>query len=202
MAFLHLSQVLETFRVEGREGYASAFVQPSIVGAQERVRVQTNFVKGQLRSCEVLGERERVYMRGEQALTVVSHLGVLNWTLTYVSQRPVTTHPTSLDVHRRRQEATQQATRRQPLILIVDDSPTVRNLVQRLIESKVQARIVTASDGLSALSRVMDEKPALILLDIQLPHMCDLTADLSLPVTYKLSSSWLVKLVENRTKNR
>ena len=32
-------------------------------------------------------------------------------------------------------------------------------------------RVITASDGLSALSAVADETPALILLDIQLPRM-------------------------------
>jgi len=32
-------------------------------------------------------------------------------------------------------------------------------------------RVITAADGLSALSAVADEMPALILLDIQLPRM-------------------------------
>lgn len=58
-----------------------------------------------------------------------------------------------------------------PVILIVDDSPTVRGIVQRLLQRSFEVRVTSAADGLSALASVADEKPALILLDIQLPHM-------------------------------
>jgi twitching motility two-component system response regulator PilG len=59
---------------------------------------------------------------------------------------------------------------REPTVLVVDDSPTVRKIVQMTLQRE-QIRVVTASDGLSALSTVADETPALILLDIQLPRM-------------------------------
>ena len=57
-----------------------------------------------------------------------------------------------------------------PTVLVVDDSPTVRKIVQMTLERE-HIRVITASDGLSALTSVADEVPALILLDIQLPRM-------------------------------
>jgi len=57
-----------------------------------------------------------------------------------------------------------------PVILVVDDSATVRKIVQLALRREGM-QIVTASDGLSALSAVADEEPDLILLDIMLPRM-------------------------------
>jgi twitching motility two-component system response regulator PilG len=57
-----------------------------------------------------------------------------------------------------------------PTVLVVDDSPTVRKIIQMTLQRE-HIRVVTAGDGLSALTSVADEAPALILLDIQLPRM-------------------------------
>jgi twitching motility two-component system response regulator PilG len=57
-----------------------------------------------------------------------------------------------------------------PVVLVVDDSPTVRKIVQLTLQRE-QIQVVTAGDGLSALAAVADEQPDLILLDIMLPRM-------------------------------
>ncbi len=57
-----------------------------------------------------------------------------------------------------------------PVVLVVDDSPTVRKIVQLTLQRE-RIRVVTAGDGLSALATVADEQPDLILLDIMLPRM-------------------------------
>src|SRR5919109_651294 len=57
-----------------------------------------------------------------------------------------------------------------PTVLVVDDSPTVRKIVQMTLQRE-HIRVITAGDGLSALTSVADEMPAVILLDIQLPRM-------------------------------
>ena len=57
-----------------------------------------------------------------------------------------------------------------PTILVVDDSPTVRKIVQMTLQRE-HIKVITAADGLSALTSVADNMPALILLDIQLPRM-------------------------------
>lgn len=58
----------------------------------------------------------------------------------------------------------------EPVVLVVDDSPTVRKIVQLTLQRE-QIRVVTAGDGLSALAAVADEQPDLILLDVMLPRM-------------------------------
>src|SRR5579883_949435 len=57
-----------------------------------------------------------------------------------------------------------------PTVLVVDDSPTVRKIVQMTLQRE-NIRVIAAGDGLSALTSVADEMPALILLDVQLPRM-------------------------------
>jgi twitching motility two-component system response regulator PilG len=57
-----------------------------------------------------------------------------------------------------------------PTVLVVDDSPTVRKIIEMTLRRE-RIRVITAEDGLSALTSVADEMPALILLDIQLPRM-------------------------------
>jgi twitching motility two-component system response regulator PilG len=57
-----------------------------------------------------------------------------------------------------------------PVVLVVDDSPTVRKIVQLTLQRE-NMNVVTASDGLSALAAVADIDPDLILLDIMLPRM-------------------------------
>lgn len=57
-----------------------------------------------------------------------------------------------------------------PIVLVVDDSPTVRKIVQLTLQRE-KIRVITANDGLSALAAVADEEPDLILLDIILPRM-------------------------------
>ena len=53
-------------------------------------------------------------------------------------------------------------------ILIVDDNPTNLKLVTYLVRSHGYD-VDTASDADSALSRIREHKPRLILLDLQLP---------------------------------
>lgn len=55
-------------------------------------------------------------------------------------------------------------------ILVVDDSPTIRKVVELTLKRE-QMRVLSAADGLSALAIVADEKPDLVLLDIMLPRM-------------------------------
>jgi chemosensory pili system protein ChpA (sensor histidine kinase/response regulator) len=54
--------------------------------------------------------------------------------------------------------------------LVVDDSITVRRVTQRLLERNGM-RVVTAKDGLEAISVLQDEVPDVILLDIEMPRM-------------------------------
>jgi chemosensory pili system protein ChpA (sensor histidine kinase/response regulator) len=57
-----------------------------------------------------------------------------------------------------------------PLALVVDDSITVRRVTERFLQRNGM-RVVTAKDGLDAISVLADHKPDIILLDIEMPRM-------------------------------
>lgn len=57
-----------------------------------------------------------------------------------------------------------------PLILVVDDSLTVRKITTRLL-TRQGYRVATAKDGAEALEALQDEMPGLMLLDIEMPRM-------------------------------
>jgi chemosensory pili system protein ChpA (sensor histidine kinase/response regulator) len=56
-----------------------------------------------------------------------------------------------------------------PLVMVVDDSITVRRVTQRLLERR-GARVLTAKDGVEALEQLQDHKPDVMLLDIEMPR--------------------------------
>ncbi len=59
---------------------------------------------------------------------------------------------------------------RAPLVMVVDDSLTVRKITSRLL-TRAGYRVVTAKDGSEALEMLESELPAIMLLDIEMPRM-------------------------------
>lgn len=57
-----------------------------------------------------------------------------------------------------------------PLVLVVDDSITVRRVTQRLLQREGY-RVSLAADGLQALERLQQERPTVVLSDIEMPRM-------------------------------
>jgi chemosensory pili system protein ChpA (sensor histidine kinase/response regulator) len=57
-----------------------------------------------------------------------------------------------------------------PLVLVVDDSLTVRKVTQRLL-LREGYRVTLAKDGMDALERLAEERPAVMLSDIEMPRM-------------------------------
>lgn len=58
----------------------------------------------------------------------------------------------------------------EPTLLVVDDSASARSMAKSLLE-KQHYHVITAKDGVEALKEVEEQKPALILLDIDMPRM-------------------------------
>jgi chemosensory pili system protein ChpA (sensor histidine kinase/response regulator) len=56
------------------------------------------------------------------------------------------------------------------LIMVVDDSITVRKVTTRLLE-RYGFDVVTAKDGVDAMSQLQDRIPDVMLLDIEMPRM-------------------------------
>ncbi|MEO8011217.1 MAG: response regulator, partial [Dokdonella sp.] len=62
------------------------------------------------------------------------------------------------------------AARRNPLIMVVDDSITMRKVTTRVLE-RAEMEVMTAKDGLDAVEKLQDSVPDLMLLDIEMPRM-------------------------------
>ncbi|HEY5307698.1 MAG TPA: response regulator, partial [Casimicrobiaceae bacterium] len=58
----------------------------------------------------------------------------------------------------------------QPLVMIVDDSLTVRKITSRLLQREGFV-VVAAKDGVDALQLLLEQVPDVILLDIEMPRM-------------------------------
>ncbi len=57
-----------------------------------------------------------------------------------------------------------------PLVMVVDDSLTVRRVTQRLLEREGY-RVVLAKDGMDALEKLAEVRPIVMLCDIEMPRM-------------------------------
>ncbi|MCU0754589.1 MAG: response regulator, partial [Xanthomonadales bacterium] len=59
---------------------------------------------------------------------------------------------------------------RNPLIMVVDDSITMRKVTTRVLE-RHNLDVITAKDGLDAVEQLQDRIPDVVLLDIEMPRM-------------------------------
>ncbi len=57
-----------------------------------------------------------------------------------------------------------------PMIMVVDDSVTVRKVTGRTLE-RSGYEVVTAKDGMDAVSKLEEHLPSLVVLDIEMPRM-------------------------------
>ena len=59
---------------------------------------------------------------------------------------------------------------RPPLVMVVDDSVTVRKVTTRFLEREGM-QVITAKDGADAMAKLQEQVPDVMLLDIEMPHM-------------------------------
>jgi CheY-like chemotaxis protein len=67
--------------------------------------------------------------------------------------------------------AVQQAPNRTYKVLVADDEPAVRALLQVVLDDPGRYELVVAADGEEALSLARAEAPDLVILDVQMPKM-------------------------------
>jgi chemosensory pili system protein ChpA (sensor histidine kinase/response regulator) len=60
--------------------------------------------------------------------------------------------------------------RAHPLIMVVDDSITMRKVTTRVLERN-DMDVITAKDGLDAVEKLQDKVPDIVLLDVEMPRM-------------------------------
>jgi chemosensory pili system protein ChpA (sensor histidine kinase/response regulator) len=78
--------------------------------------------------------------------------------------------PPQLEAASMAEATTSDAGQLAPLVMIVDDSLTVRRVTQRLLERNGY-RTVLAKDGMDALRELQVAKPDVLLVDIEMPRM-------------------------------
>jgi len=54
--------------------------------------------------------------------------------------------------------------------MVIDDSKTIRRTAETLLK-KVGCEVVTALDGFDALSKIADQRPDIIFIDIMMPRL-------------------------------
>lgn len=64
---------------------------------------------------------------------------------------------------------------RRPRLLIADDEPSVRALLQMLFEQQGY-EVTTARDGRDAVERACQSRPDVMIFDIQMPHLTGIEA--------------------------
>ncbi len=78
-------------------------------------------------------------------------------------------------------------------ILVVDDDPDIVTLVKTILEREGFG-VQTAYNGLEVFSRLEEQKPDLIILDITMPHMGGLAVLMRLKETAETSSIPVIML--------
>ena len=54
--------------------------------------------------------------------------------------------------------------------MVIDDSKTIRRTAETLLK-KAGCEVITAEDGFEALSKIVDQRPDLIFVDIMMPRL-------------------------------
>jgi len=79
---------------------------------------------------------------------------------------------------------------KQTKILVIDDDPDVHTVVKKILEPK-SYKVLSAYDGYEGLSKVVEERPDLIILDVIMPgkHGFDVCHELKTDEKYHFFSN-------------
>ena len=87
-----------------------------------------------------------------------------------------------------------------PLVMVVDDSLTVRKITGRLLERQGY-RVVTARDGVEALASLQLELPEVMLVDVEMPRMDGFDLTRNVRADARLSSIPII-MISSRTAEK
>ncbi len=106
----------------------------------------------------------------EELLAVPSDGETSPFLATLAKQSLITSSPVPSPASQLTQERTPPEAYAKEKILVVDDSPTVREMLKQILEDQF-FEVITASDGVEGLEKTFKEKPDLIITDILMPRM-------------------------------
>jgi chemosensory pili system protein ChpA (sensor histidine kinase/response regulator) len=148
-------------------------------GTLSLLMIEAGEQRAALRVGELLGHREIVIKPVGPQISSIP--GILGGTITADGQvipildmGPLIRRAFALDLipglGATREAETTQEVKRTPLVLVVDDSITMRRVTSRVLEHR-GLEVTTARDGLDAVEAMFERVPDLILLDIEMPRM-------------------------------
>jgi CheY-like chemotaxis protein len=86
-------------------------------------------------------------------------------------------------------------------ILVVDDEPVIRELLERVLLDEGY-RVISAADGPEAVDKAASEKPDLILMDIQMPNMDGIAACRKIRESGQAPNTRIIMLTAYNTRDR
>jgi len=86
------------------------------------------------------------------------------------------------------------------LILLVEDNPDNREMIQRQLELE-DIRVITAADGFEAVERVSKDKPGLVLMDLSLPGQSGLEATRAIRRDPSIAATPIIALTAHAFSN-
>ena len=135
-----------------------------------------------MRVDEIIGNREVVVktigpqlsrLAGIAGATVLGNgqvVLILNPVQLVHREQPALDAPGRAPSRRARARSWSTSARAPPLVMVVDDSLTVRKITSRML-AREGYEVATAKDGVDALQQLQDIKPDCILLDVEMPRM-------------------------------
>src|SRR5512139_1696456 len=87
-----------------------------------------------------------------------------------------------------------------PLVktLVVDDAPMMRKVIQQILAKDEQINVVgTATNGQECLERILELRPDVVTLDIDMPVMNGLTAIKNIMVRYQIPIVIISSLIQD-----
>jgi chemosensory pili system protein ChpA (sensor histidine kinase/response regulator) len=155
---LHVSQVLGNQEVVVKNLGPQLARLPGLAGMSLLASGETVLIYNPVALAAVYGEDARQRL--------------VQWMRTHQGSEPHRQDPSAIApvVVEAAEAAVPRNESKQPLVLVVDDSLTVRRVTQRLLQRE-GFRVALARDGLDALEQLADERPAVMLSDIEMPRM-------------------------------
>ncbi|MHA3081219.1 Hpt domain-containing protein [Acinetobacter sp. ANC 5502] len=147
---------LPVLLIKGHNNQTVALLVDQLIGSRAQIVVKP--LGQQLAKIDVIGGAT-ILGDGQVCLILDGH---------NIARRIQSTQRTAALSEQRRDVA--KVTRARRLVMIVDDSVTVRKVTSRLLE-RHGYDVVTAKDGVDAIEQIEHIKPDVMLLDIEMPRM-------------------------------
>ncbi|TQV89025.1 Hpt domain-containing protein [Aliikangiella coralliicola] len=161
----YLGQLLDHNRSANLQGVTQPLPVLLLHGADHPTALQVD---------DLLGSREIVVKSLGSQLSLISGLSgatiLGDGRVVLILDMPALIRRIDATVALDREEVVQVEDDRAPVVMVVDDSITVRKVTTRLLE-RHDFEVITAKDGVDALTVLGDQKPDVMLLDIEMPRM-------------------------------